>query len=799
MHSTESGAALRAVRTALAIIAVLLLGYLVLLALNPAARLAQPEALQWFGGPGSVPTIAVVVAVLVILAGLILHIHGIRETGAPVAVVAALAMISLVLGLASYWDCHDETHPRFFTALMWTANLVKGGIGEQSISTGRCPSPPPVALEIARLAALTAVFLSVVGVAAALFRSGVDRLRLRFARSVTAIVDADDDAESMVGAIADTIGRGGTLALIMSSPTGRSAEEARNHGGRVVQVDFGDPDTFTGMPLWDKLDKLYLLGADPAANLARLELITKRISGSDRRQRIPLIVRIDDPWQAAAWRAQQFGGSQTRWAADTVGRYEVTADRLLDRITAEPAVRRILVCGNSQLTLALCTDLARRQLERDYHSGPGGQPLPKLTVVAENAEDAKRDHEFSRAQLGLSTDRPEIEAISAKPAVELLMPLLSADPSGTAVVLVDSPAGIGATLGTHLAAHFPDTAIYAWDSSAAAGDDRPSVVGRLRTYQLSMDVPEGQAHDSWERAARLIHDRYVAETDRRTPATRPWAELDEFYRGSNRREVRNALWMAEKIGGHTWNTFGAPPDATPTSRLLGKAPLEQLRLMGFDRDTALAMARAEHEDWCRYYREAGWKYGPVRDDTRRIHDKLVDWKRIESDPTLLDTALSSLATTLVRLRQLGYRSRPADGQPSWESFRRKGTVVAERRSTPWTWTTRSGHTMTAQSGDWAVRAPDGDQWWSVRDDIFTTRYRHLGGPLWQRHGTVLARPARTGETVHTLEGDVTAEAGDWVVQGEGGEQWSVPPDEFVVLYGGPIPAGPPAGACISEG
>ncbi|MFN8070495.1 MAG: hypothetical protein U0R66_01585 [Mycobacterium sp.] len=798
MRSTNSRAAIRAARTALAIFAVLLLGYLVLLALDPAARLAQPEALRWFGSPGSVPTIAVVVAVLVILAGLILHTRGIRETGAPVAVVAGLAMISLVLGLASYWDCHDETHPRFFTALMWTANLVKGGIGEQSIATGRCPSSPPVALEIARLAALAAVFLSVVGVAAALFRSGVDRLRLRFARSVTAIVDADDDAESMVGAIADTIG-GGTLALITSSPTGRSAEEARNRGGRVIQVDFGDPDTLTELPLWDKLDKLYLLGADPAANLARLQLITERMSQRGPKQRIPLIVRIDDPWQAAAWRAQQFGGSQTRWAADTVGKYEVTAERLLDWITAEGAVGRILVCGSSQLTLALCADMARRQLEQDYRGGPSPQTLPQLTLVSEDAQDAKRDHEFSRAQLGLPPDRPNIEAVAAKPTVALLMSLLSADPRGTSVIVVDSPAAaIDSTIGTRIAAHFPDTTIYAWDPGAELSDHRPSVVGRLRTYQLGMDVPEGQAHDSWERAARLIHDRYVAETDRHTPATRPWAELNEFYRGSNRREVVNALWMAEKIGGHTWNTFGAPPDPTPTSSLDGEEPLEQLRLMGFDRETALAMARAEHEDWCRYYREAGWRYGPVRDDDHKIHDKLMDWARIESDPVLLDTALSSLATTLLRLRQLGYRSRPVDAQDSWESFRRTGTVVAERRSAPWTWRTRSGHTMTARAGDWAVRDPDGDQWWSVKDDIFTTRYQPVDGRLWRRHGTVRARPARPGETMHTLEGEVTAEAGDWVVQGEGGERWTVPADEFGSRYERPIHAGPSVGESVGE-
>lgn len=787
--STINGPALRAARTVLAGLTLLLLCHLTVLALNPAARLAQPEALRWFGHPGSAATIAVVVAVLAALAGLFLRSHGIRQTGAPVAVVSGLAMVSLILGMASYWNCHDETHPRFFTALMWTAGLVKGGIGDQSIGTGQCPSPPPVALEIARLAALAALFLSVIGVTAALFRSGLDRLRLRFARSVTAIVDADDDAESMIGAIADTIGRRGTLALITSSPTGRCAEAARSQGGRVLRVDFRQPDTLTALALWDRLDKLYLLGADPGSNLSRLELITERIPQADRRQRIPLIVRIDDPWQAAAWRARHFGGSQTRWAADTVGRYEVTADRLLDWIIADRAVARILVCGYSQLTLALCADLARRQLERDYCGGPEGTALPRLTVVAEDAEDAERDHEFSRAQLGLPPNRPDIEAVAAKPTVALLMSLLSEDPLGTAMILVDSPvAGVDPSIGTRLAAHFPATAIYEWDPSADLSDDRPAVVGRLRTYHLSMDLPEGQAHDSWERAARLIHDRYVADTDRRTAANRPWAELDEFYRGSNRRQVGNALWMAERIGGHTWNTFGAPPDLTPTADLLGKQPLDQLRLMGFDRGTALAMARAEHEDWCRYYREAGWRYGPVRDDVHKVHDKLVGWDRIEADPALLDRALNSLATTLLRLRQLGYRSRPVEPQDSWESFGRKGTVFAERRSAPWTWTTRSGNTMTAQAGDWAVRDPDGDRWWSVQNDLFTARYRHVQGQLWRRHGTVLARPARAGENVRTLEGDVTAQSGDWVVQGEGGEQWTVPADEFRVRYEGPMNA-----------
>ena len=42
------------------------------------------------------------------------------------SIVAGLALISAVLGMATYWRCRDDTHPTFFTPLIWTAKLVKG-------------------------------------------------------------------------------------------------------------------------------------------------------------------------------------------------------------------------------------------------------------------------------------------------------------------------------------------------------------------------------------------------------------------------------------------------------------------------------------------------------------------------------------------------------------------------------------------------------------------------------------------------------------------------------------------------
>jgi hypothetical protein len=121
----------------------------------------------------------------------------------------------------------------------------------------------------------------------------------------------------------------------------------------------------------------------------------------------------------------------------------------------------------------------------------------------------------------------------------------------------------------------------------------------------------------------------------------------------------------------------------------------------------------------------------------------------------------------------------------WQTYERVGTVTAKRRRTPWKWTTASGQTAQALAGDWEVS--DDGRSWSVRNDIFRASYWHRHEHHWQRKGTVLARPARPGETIHTLEGPIRADHGDYVVQGDRGEEWPVGSDEFHRRYRGPVP------------
>jgi len=618
-------------------VGLLLIVYLAVLDLWPWIIDSLPPSLAWFGRPGSMATLAIVVAVLIAACVLTFRSdHSHRVVGVSFTVIAVLVGMSAILGLSSYWGCHDANHPAFFTPLMATASLVKGGTGDFSVSGRTCPSPTPVGLELARIAALSAIFTGLGGVAVGVFRAQVDRLRANLADSVTAIVGIDGDTQSIVSGVARTLDRRGTLVVITGASDDR-VQRARRQGARVVLVDFNNPSTLVSLRLWRHLSRLYLMAPDPAINLMWLDQIGRRLDGVAHKRRLPLIVRMDDPWLAQAWRAQQFGGSDTRWAADVVGKYEVTAGRLLDGIIATGRMKRVFVCGTSQLTLALCADLTQRALERDFYTPPGAVPLPALTLVDRDAAEYLADHEFYRQQAGFASEGPAIGATAEAPTVPTMLKLIGdVDPGTSAVIFVESHA---ATTAARLAARFPDMPIYASDLNTSINDDSIQVVGRLQSYSLVLDTQEGQVRDAWERAARLIHERYVSTIDAgapRSPAALPWAELNEFYRGSNRRQVRNALWMVEQIAGHTWNTWGSPPAQLSGDEMAKLPPVEQLALIGFDQYSAMSMARAEHEDWCGYYRRNGWKYGSPRDDSRKIHNKLVDWSVVKADPELPD-------------------------------------------------------------------------------------------------------------------------------------------------------------------
>jgi len=85
--------------------------------------------------------------------------------------------------------------------------------------------------------------------------------------------------------------------------------------------------------------------------------------------------------------------------------------------------------------------------------------------------------------------------------------------------------------------------------------------------------------------------------------------------------------------------------------------------------------------------------------------------------------------------------------------------------------------MEAEPGDWHVRDEEGAER-TVRDAQFRASHEQVDGHRWARTGEVRAWRVSEPTTVVTLEGPATAAAGDWIVEGLGGERWPVPASQF---------------------
>jgi len=96
------------------------------------------------------------------------------------------------------------------------------------------------------------------------------------------------------------------------------------------------------------------------------------------------------------------------------------------------------------------------------------------------------------------------------------------------------------------------------------------------------------------------------------------------------------------------------------------------------------------------------------------------------------------------------------------------------------WTTSHGDVLTAKAGDWWVI--DGDDRWSVSDDVFAATYASAGGGRYRKSATVTAVPVAEAFAVRTLEGLAGGEPGDWLVRNPTGECWPVPNAVFTKRY-----------------
>ncbi len=128
-----------------------------------------------------------------------------------------------------------------------------------------------------------------------------------------------------------------------------------------------------------------------------------------------------------------------------------------------------------------------------------------------------------------------------------------------------------------------------------------------------------------------------------SPAMRPWSELPEDLRRSNRAVARDFPAKLSRIG----------CTVAPRSARMGRITLTP--------DEIEVLAKHEHKRWMAERHHQRWRKGKQRDDRRKIHDDLVPWEELSEESrnndrdaarnveTIFQDALAEVGLQIVRL------------------------------------------------------------------------------------------------------------------------------------------------------
>ncbi|MCI0653843.1 MAG: hypothetical protein L0Y39_05130 [Methylococcaceae bacterium] len=153
------------------------------------------------------------------------------------------------------------------------------------------------------------------------------------------------------------------------------------------------------------------------------------------------------------------------------------------------------------------------------------------------------------------------------------------------------------------------------------------------------DVLFGDREDD---LARIVHDYYrdsIAAQGRPlegNPAGESWARLDESYRQACRHQADHMLAKAAAID----------------CRLV---PEQESEFFVFDPREVEKLARIEHDRWSADRHLNGWKFGPVRDNDKKIHPELIPYDNLSEDMKDLDRYTVRLMPALLGRKGLAVR------------------------------------------------------------------------------------------------------------------------------------------------
>lgn len=682
--------------------------------------------------------------------------------------LGALGLLAIVLSAVTFEGCSDGIVP-VFRHLYHGARML---LGEQPDG---CESPS-LTTELARYLSITVALIAVIKVIMELTTSQVNTLTARLAKRVTLVVGLNEESMPIVSSLVDEPDSG---VVVVWEPDSEHSliDNARRVGACVIVQPFGGDDraikilkgiATTGLRGKLALQRAYLLDGDDGRNIARARLVEEVLSGlgeTARNVALPptrVIVRIDR-YRAARYYVQQqasrWSGDRLPWAFKaTLGTVQVTARAIVERILEDHPGTGLCIVGISEMAEALGDEWRFQRQVTGYLAATrktGDAELPAEAV-------AWREQESRGEALSVSCIAELEPALAEQPEADRFAVVLAGRPDDWGRAEIEClaekrPQRMEVLFAPHLTqpwiAQEPlFDVLYYYSLSLGGASPKELTVDDSKVHAPAL---VGVPQDSWDRAARVLHEGYRAH------GGPTWVKAHPTDRVSNFRSLWQTLHSACALG-YEWRR-------EPDTEAIPERDMEHL-------------IADEHRNWYAFKMLTGWAYptGKKPREGLRENEFMVPWDELQ-DPSHAELqarvharTLSSVTGNLGVLAALGF-------YPHAVRYERTGEVMKVRTATePETWSTEAGGEMTAEPGDVILTA--GNRTWSIKPDLFDRDYELIVGHRYRRRGVVRARRAIPGEVVDSLEGKDVATVDQWYVQDVSGDTWLAPDEHFRTNY-----------------
>jgi hypothetical protein len=493
------------------------------------------------------------------------------------------------------------------------------------------------------LAPLVGLFLSV-RLVAAVFGKKATRLRARMRRSQVVICGLDEKGFRAAQGFLDAKHK---VTCVAAHPPEDLAGHLRARGAIVLDED---ATQMTGLRAAgvQRASHVVCSGGFDRDNAQTAAMVAQISLQSKRNKPLFLFVHIGDPELAHLMRSAamrlgpiriQFFDINAVWA-----RALVRAGPLGNGSATSVSAPQLVVVGTTDLARALVVRAARRW---HFNPSPTSERL-RLTLVDANAEEAcaqivsrypalrKRTDLIARSQ-AVDTHLPgDLRSLFEGPVTDgdALYPCLE-DEGENLGLAMQARRQFGPAAGRIL---IPATA-WTFRLQRLLLDSASGITPVF--YSPRPDSLDLLQDSALEAIARSVHQAYLDDRELvgdfgSRPADVSWSRLNEVFREATRSSVdemvlqTEALWYeVEPL--YDWDE--PPVEFSP----------EQIELL----------AQLEHERWCRDRLAAGWEYGPVRDDIRKLQPLLVGWQNLDEEARDIDRALVRSRPAI--LARAGYR------------------------------------------------------------------------------------------------------------------------------------------------